>query len=100
MDKEQMSRDKSSMDMSGVEKRKYSMHDLSMVSSNLHKSTKLQQQFGGPRQNSIVMMVGNKVVLNHTQSNIRDSNVETNGNMNNYMKTYYREFNQLQLSMN
>lgn len=46
------------------------------------------------------MMVGNKVVLNHTQSNIRDSNVETNGNMNNYMKTDDREFNQLQLSMN
>ncbi len=45
------------------------------------------------------MMVGNKVVLNHTQSNIRDSNVETNGNMNNYMKTDDREFNQLQLSM-
>ena len=46
------------------------------------------------------MMVGNKVVLNHTQSNIRDSNVETTGNMNNYMKTDDREFNHLQLYMN
>ena len=46
------------------------------------------------------MMVGNKVVLNHQHSALKDSIVESNGNINNYMKTDDREFNQLQLSMN
>ncbi len=45
-------------------------------------------------------MVGNKVVLNHQHSALKDSIVESNGNINNYMKTDDRELNQLQLSMN
>ena len=33
-------------------------------------------------------------------STLKDSNVETNGNNFNFMKTEDREFNQVQLSMN